>query len=276
MSVQFFIGDRAACVTPSWFLKRTWEVLRPILVFWVVFAVFGNVLISIISEDTGHFLLGTEFPWSGWVDFIEIPDGTILIHLSTYSRVQRYRSDGTFLGAWGGFRTRGIFHWTVTKDARLFKCWGNSVSEYDLFGNFKYKFSTEEPGIHAWKYDDSRPESFEVSRVREDWVVLPEAPDIPTSVVGFGDVLCTPKSSRDFYMRQSGGKMVRRGNRLDVYDEDGRLVSTLGTPWYLWWFQFPFPAFFMSFAVMFAFLMIEAVKKSKSRVSADSRVDKDQ
>jgi hypothetical protein len=238
--------------------ERIKGILVALMAFHFLVGFLGNLMIASVSSGIGLIPSWFEMPFSLVNDFFEAPDGAILVHIGLYHRIQRYSPDGKFLGAWNKVGTKGIDHWSVTEDGHIFECFGDAIVVFNNNGERVDRMVTSLDGYVGWQYlGDGRAEAFAMPDVtQKGFPSYPSgAPPLPRGVVRSGEVVCTAARDRLFYSRQDGGAVLLTGNHLEVVDENGRPISVLGTPWYLWWAEFPFPAV-LGLAFPVAFILI--------------------
>ena len=231
--------------------RPTWRVealrwLWRLSAFTVVSIVLVNFGVAFLTSFKSSASWRIDIPWSDWVDFLELEDGSILVHLGMAGRIHRYSPDGRLLEVWLGYSRRGLAHWSVTTDGELVACRGDDLMIYNDHGQLLRSMTSDLEGRLAWRYLGV-DQGFEPFRVDDRRVAKQgrntQPPPIPETVVAAGEVVCAsghlPK--REIFQRRAGGELVRHGNRLEVWSSEGKKVVELGTPWYLWWLQLPFP-----------------------------------
>lgn len=189
----------------------------------------GFVTVALWSGvRTASFESRLELPLIDIVDFLESPDGSILVHSGLFSRVQHYSANGDFIRAWGPMYRRGVSHWASTK-RELLVCTSGGVIVFSPRGQQSASLTAPEGKVVAWLYDsDERI----VPAPEEQTIHIPKP-----RMLHPGDIACDPRNfswRRLEYFTRDGGVVRAAAHGLARYSRQGTLMARVGTPWYVW------------------------------------------
>jgi hypothetical protein len=172
-------------------------------------------------------------PWSDFGDFVETPDGRVLVELRFYNRILCYDRSGEFVT---GYR---LPH--GAKDTRLAVGQDNLV--YVRAQNAVYSYSPAWELIAVAKHGVKSERIWELSLDTGQPVHAPRRQDLPPDrAVVPGDLLFSSGERRVVFCCTDGATLRRKGSSLERLSPTGDVTATYATAWPLRPFVFPFPA----------------------------------
>jgi hypothetical protein len=237
------------------------RLLGAVLFCWFVGSVvsfFSGALFTVLPIPWG-----LPLPWGDFDDFVETPDGRVLVSVRFHSRVLCYDRSGGFLDAHclpGRARatpTRLAAGW----DELLYCRARNKVyvysSDWDLL-------STLEANMHAdqvWELDRDMGSPVHAPRRLDE---VPADRLLAGGELLFGD---EKLGRREVFHCADGSTLCRVGNGLERVSPEGEVIVTYGTPWQLRPFELFFPAF-LGCCAFFLFAALGGYSRGLRRAAA--------
>ena len=245
-------------------LRENLETIKRVVRYVPIALVLGGLLVffvSLVATSTKKLPANLELPWSGFEDFTQARDGSVYVSLRFYQRILRYDSSGHFLASYPAPGS-GYGGLTTDLNGRIHLRLRNSVYTYDADWH---------PLAHS-KCDFYGDRSWILNATGEAECAPGAGSDqaIPERAVYPGELLFSSARPWGKYHFNcvDGSSISRKGDRLYRYAGDGRLLSSYGTPWYLWWAKFPVPlagAWVLMF--LYGLLDYHKVRKFLSRLN---------
>jgi hypothetical protein len=231
------------------------ETIKRIARYLPIVLVLGGLLVffvSLLATSTRKLPGNLELPWSGFEDFTQTKDGSVYVSLRFYERILRYDSSGRFLAS---YPAPGAGYGGLATDVngRIYFRLRNSVHTYDADWHLLAKSKCDFYGDRSWILNAK--EEAECAPGKGSVQVPPERAVYP------GELLFSSERiwGKNHFDCVDGSSINRKGDRLYRYGGDGKLLSSYGTPWYLWWAKFPVPLA-GAWVIMFLFGILENQK----------------
>ena len=213
------------------------ETITKVIRYSVPVLVLGGLfvfLVSMVATSTKKIPRSLELPWSSFEDFTQSKDGSVFVSIRFYDRVLRYDSSGRFVAS---YQAPGSGYGTLATDVngRVYYRLTNSVYTYDTDWHLLDESTCDFYGDRTW-----------ILNAKGDAQCAPGAGStqaVPERAVYPGELLFSSARpwGKQHFDCMDGSSITRRGDRIYRYSGEGRLLSSYGTPWYLWWAKFPVP-----------------------------------
>jgi hypothetical protein len=187
-----------------------------------------------------------ELPWSDFRDFVEGPDGRVYVSLGIYPSVLCYDRLGRFVASYPVPETKHGVNLGVDDDGKLYY-WAGSVrvKKWDWQDIGEVPGESEQWLGHCqqWMLNESKQPI--CSPQPPGW--KPGDPPGPvdrvlTRPATAGDVIFTNVGrKRVTFSCPDGSTLERHGNSIIRKSQNGSIVATYHTAWYLLWASMPFP-----------------------------------
>jgi len=216
-------------------LGITSQLILAILYIWPV---------TVIMSFSLSYIFGCprwlELPWSELGDFVEGPEGRVYVSLGLYPAVLCYDRSGCFVASYPVPDIKHGIDLAVDEDGNLY-CWAGEIliknRDWDDVGEFWGP-------CEQWMLDESkRPVCVPPPGPWRPGILELPVNRVLTRPVKAGDVIFTGHGfRRSVFACRDGSTLERHGLSLLRKSEDGKLLATYGTAWYLQMARFPFPA----------------------------------
>lgn len=215
-------------------MARFKQIILAVLFTWALACFLQFPLSTVVTAIGSPRWL--PLPWSAMTDFVSVPNGHIYISLGFYNRVLCYDGDGRFVGSYPVPETKHGVRLAVDDKGHLYYWALGKIILVDE--DWKTQVLAEKVGCESWSLDETyKP----ICRAEAQQNI-----QMPGRAISHGEVLFAASSKERESFRCTDGSMLERSgwnrNSLLIRSEDGKIGKTLGTPWYLSWAVFPFPA----------------------------------
>ena len=222
-----------------------------IVVIWMI-----GCVTSFLSGPAIIFLGAPSWlplPWSDFDDFVQSPDGKVLVDIKFYNRVLCYGGNGEFIASYpyppGKPKVTGL---AVNGEGHVFFRARNNLYVYNNSWNLLEKVEGEFSIHRHWRLgEDGKPVYATVDI---------EAPKVPDRAAKPGEYLFREDSRRTMFTCKDGSRLVRERNQLKRYSAEGGLIGKYSEPWFLSIFTFPWPAL-LAWPIAFLFAYVENRKR---------------
>jgi hypothetical protein len=225
------------------------------IVFWVLNIWAILCVLTFLSGIFVKFVGAPKWmplPWSDFGDFVESSDENVFITINFYSRVICYNADGEFVASYPFPRGGPDNGLASSIDGRIFFRSHNHLCVYDDSWQKILELENDSDRDINWILDSSgNPVIY--SGI-DQWVV--------NKLAQPGDQIFAKEEQRKKFECGDGSVLVRDGNSLKKYNNDGSLQTTYSASILFYPITFPWPGF-LAWPYLF-FLFILAIRRSRN------------
>jgi hypothetical protein len=236
------------------FLRNMKRLILAIIAVWML-----GCIVSFLSGALLSFVpipWAGPLPWSDMGDFVETPDGKMLVELRFYNRVLCYDRDGELLAAYRLPRGSKATQLAVDQHNLIYFRAKNTVYTYSSTWEVVSVVEADAGEVRTWELSSETGQPIHVPQRRG---TPPDRALVP------GDLLFAPTERRDVFHCADGTTLHRVGSSLNRRSPAGDLVATYQTFWCLRPFVFPFPGVLAWLAFFILFLYLSFVARRAAR-----------
>ncbi len=219
-------GDPGAPVL--WLAGR---LARAAVLLWLV-ATLGYLLLGMVLMFFPFPVAWAgPVPWHMQTDFVETPDGRVLVCLRMYSEVRCYDRSGEFVCAYPFPKTSGSAYLAVGEDNTVYLCGIDYVGLRTLFsfdpqGNLILQENDSTPPARAWELS-ARTGKPHLAPARQDQARVDQAARPGDLIFSRRDLT----NERTEFRCADGGTLRRQGATLERRNAAGDLLVTYAPHW---------------------------------------------